>query len=67
MKKLHDVLHGAKWIMFHGLPNVALGPSKRGGSSAKLGAWQTMKCSLASRNITLPWWILDYLVSWDFP
>ena len=34
---LHGVLHDNKWIMFHSLPIIALGPSKRGGSNAKLG------------------------------
>lgn len=34
-KSPHGILHGSKWVMFHGLPNTALYPSKRGGSSAK--------------------------------
>jgi hypothetical protein len=31
----HGIQHGNKWIAFHGLSDIALGPSKRGGS--KLG------------------------------
>ena len=34
MKNLHDALyHGRKWTMLHGLLDVALGSTKRGGSS----------------------------------
>jgi hypothetical protein len=25
----HGFLHSSKWIMFHGLPNIVLGPSKK--------------------------------------
>ena len=35
MKDPH-VLHDNKWIVFHGLLNIMLGPSKRGGSNNKL-------------------------------
>ena len=31
----HDILHGTKWIPFHGPPNTTLDPFKRGGSNAK--------------------------------
>ena len=37
MRIMHGVLHGNKWIMFHGLATVMLGPSKRGGFDAKIG------------------------------
>ena len=37
-ESLHGFLHNSKWIMFHGLPDIALSPSKRTGSNAKLGA-----------------------------
>lgn len=36
MKNLHGTMHGTDWMMFHGLPNIAFGPSNRGGSDAKL-------------------------------
>ena len=26
-ENIHDILHDNKWIMFHGLPAIALGPS----------------------------------------
>ena len=26
-ENIHDILHGNKWTMFHGLPIVVLGPS----------------------------------------
>ena len=29
--------YGTKWILFHGLLDIALGPSKRGGPNAKVG------------------------------
>lgn len=38
MENIHGVLHDIKWIKFHGLLDIALGPSKRGGSDAKVGA-----------------------------
>jgi hypothetical protein len=38
---LHGALHGNEWILFHGLPYIALGPSQRGMSCAKLGPNET--------------------------
>ena len=38
MKKLYCILHGSKWIILHGLLDIMLSPSKKGGSNAKLGA-----------------------------
>ena len=35
-ENLHGILHGNKQTMYHGLSNVALGLSKRGGSTAKI-------------------------------
>ena len=29
MKYLRGVLHGTKWIVVHGLPNIASGPSEQ--------------------------------------
>ena len=37
MKIVHEVLLGAKWIMFYALLNHLLGPSKRGEPYTKLG------------------------------
>lgn len=36
MKNPHDVLRDNKWMLFHSLPSIALGPSKRSGSKIKL-------------------------------
>ena len=40
-KNLQGILHGNKWIVFHGLPDTVLGTSGRGGSNAKLGTVAT--------------------------
>ena len=37
MNNLHGILHGTTRILFHNLLDIALGPSKRGESNAKLG------------------------------
>jgi hypothetical protein len=49
MESLLGDLYANKWIMFHGIPNISLGPYKRDGSNAKLGAWQAIELSLALR------------------
>lgn len=45
VENLLDVLHGNKWIMFHGLPDIALGSSRRPGSNAeKKGCGNRLSC-----------------------
>jgi hypothetical protein len=62
MKNLHGILHGYKWIMFHGLLGIALGPSKKMGLTQKQGlqASKNIKLLLALRNIILLWWRLSH-------
>ena len=57
MKNWHGILHGIKWIMFHGLQDIALDSLKRGESNAKQGAPIPIKLPLAPRNIILLWWV----------
>ena len=43
--------------MFHSLPNIARGPSQKGGSNAQLGAIATTHTlSLVPINTILTWW-----------
>lgn len=39
----HGVLHYTKWIMFHSMLDIGLGPSKIGGFDAKLGTMTSNK------------------------
>jgi hypothetical protein len=51
MENPHRVLHGNKCTMVHGVLDVTLSPSTRGGFNTKLEAWQSIRLSLTFRNI----------------
>ena len=48
IENLCGVLHGNKWILFHGPPHIGLGPSKRGRSDIKPRALAINKMAIGS-------------------
>jgi hypothetical protein len=50
----HGVLHGSKWIMFHGIPYIALDFSKYF-LIAKPSAMPTNQITIGFKSIILPW------------
>ena len=55
-KYLHGVLHGIKWMMFHNLLDIALGPQKKVCLMQSKGPWQLNYIVDASRITISSWW-----------
>ena len=55
MKILHVVFLGIKWIIFCGLPDIALGSLEIGGSNAKLGLVANNLIGIDYYKYLLPW------------
>ena len=67
MKNVHVVLHGTKWIIFNGILDIALGPSKWDGFSAKLGGMTSNSIAIDKKYyIICMWWNLDYPPFWIY-
>ena len=58
---IHGIVHGHKWIIFHGLLGIASGTSKRGESNVKLGTWQI---AIGSYILKCHGEVLDNLQFW---
>lgn len=52
MRNLHGFLHGNKWILLHGIPDIAVGSSKKGESNSKRRAVASHYISMVGSWIT---------------